>query len=805
MIVKDNDSPRDTAPDYAAWDMFLLMQVCDDTYCPTTPDNTLVTGDGQVYTHYQTQNGGGYNYYPWNYRGYVGAQSRPFTGHSSVQNRIFPSSKNYAQPNEQLSMDIDIGSHTNGNLTADARWGLNLYGAREELDFNTISWEVIYPTSTHPDRTPPNLDGSSPTEEWHGNTDDIIFHYPDQAECLQATSDDPAIDPKAQACIAWIEVPEDTQPPVAWYSWTGDFRTYYVRVKANVLDGAPGNSNLEVRRQTYKYDPVTNQLTGIGANNMTSTWHWTSHYYNQYDSLLIEPQFGVNATLSAPIAYPRNSTFSYIFDVENEGNSADNGIYGIFWLPKDGVNGNEFTPGYEKVFLNRGMEDILLEQSSDPACFSDPLNNSIAWDVMNLTSSTRPGYASESVDVVDPSSSCLRIRRDPNSSLNIEMDEKLSAAIDIFIPDDVTLEDKKIFGRGLGGSRVDFGGVNNLAPVETVNRETLVGTYITLGAEKSFEFDFTRPGFVKWILHYTNETGSGTGFVEIEDNLPSELTFDSLAEPLDTGGSGFGNEEQCPASPNPSTCEPISPNPDGTGGTLRFTVNNLSPNDGNPNSGSDEGDIVIWTKLKDDITPGTLIENCMLVVPTAGGTSGYGCSNFTTGSIDITKTQENFTPDRGINGNNYQAVRAGDEYTYTVTATNNDNSPKYLRIYDDLSAYLEYVPGTFEINGIILPDTNVQDNGSNLFIDYRHANLIEPNNDLTLNFKVKVKSNTVPLDEIVPNSSLVTSCNDFGDDTTCLPAEQTNTVEVQYENSPPTAQDDTASTDMNTPVDRRTG
>ncbi|MFW5720329.1 MAG: Ig-like domain-containing protein, partial [Candidatus Dojkabacteria bacterium] len=227
---------------------------------------------------------------------------------------------------------------------------------------------------------------------------------------------------------------------------------------------------------------------------------------------------------------------------------------------------------------------------------------------------------------------------------------------------------------------------------------------------------------------------------------------------------------------------------------------NLSPNDGNPGTGSDEGDIVIWTRIKDSTPPDTIVENCMLVTPTAGGTSGYHCTNFTTGNVDSTKVQGDFTPDRGTTPGGYQEVQAEDTFTYTLTVTNNSAGSRYLRVYDELHRYLAYVPGTFTVNGIVLPDTNVHDTGTNLVIDYRHPAVVAQGSDLTVTFTVKVRPHVAAVDDIIPNVGLVTSCNEFSNDSSCLPAEQTAIVEVQYGNGSPTAVDDTATTSLGTPV-----
>jgi hypothetical protein len=547
---------------------------------------------------------------------------------------------------------------------------------------------------------------------------------------------------------------------------------------------------ITVYGQAREHDTTTGLPTKLGANNMDDLWPnrpvvYQEFYHNRADSITILPTYGVNASLNAPSYYPYDSTFSYVLEVENDGNTYNNGIYGLLRLPREGIHGNEFTPEYEKVYVNR--DGMIIEETTDEGCFTDPLGSGISWTEIGEQATTRTGYEEETDRVIDSEARCLRVRHDGESE-NIRAGDRILIAMDIHILNDVSLENKSIFGRGLGGSSTSFGAGTNLDSVETVTRETTVGNLLEVDGEKGHEYEVDQAQVVRWEITYRNATGSNTGFVTITDTLPDELEYIGLAEPLDTGGLGYGNEEQCT---NPPNCYPENTSLDGSGGLLTFTVNNLAPDDGNPGSGHDEGDIKFWARVKEGIASGTIIENCMQVSPDEGGTSGEDCSSIQTADYDVAKEQGDFDPDRGTS-EGYQVVKVGDRFEYRLIVINTTPTARYFTLYDEIPRELRYIQGTIQVDGQPVSDGFIINNE----LLYEHGSIIEPNDEIVLSFGVEVNDTGVA-GGIIENYGLIYSCSDRTDIGTCSPALQTNAVEVQYDGYPnrqPNAVDDEAVT-----------
>ncbi len=62
LFVKHLDNPVNIGPDYGEWTIDTLMQLCNNTYCNEAPDETSFRMDGKVYTYYDSQVFGPFNY-----------------------------------------------------------------------------------------------------------------------------------------------------------------------------------------------------------------------------------------------------------------------------------------------------------------------------------------------------------------------------------------------------------------------------------------------------------------------------------------------------------------------------------------------------------------------------------------------------------------------------------------------------------------------------------------------------------------------------------------------------------------------
>jgi len=125
---------------------------------------------------------------------------------------------------------------------------------------------------------------------------------------------------------------------------------------------------------------------------------------------------------------------------------------------------------------------VMVEYTENAACFTDP--QGCVWIEMPLQETGRTGYKAETISAMDPNATCVRIRRRPTSTTHFNPADTISAAIDVIIPDNISLEGKRLYNRALAGASKLFGGASDLSPIETINVRTIVSSEISVSMEK---------------------------------------------------------------------------------------------------------------------------------------------------------------------------------------------------------------------------------------------------------------------------------------------------------------------------------
>ncbi len=215
---------------------------------------------------------------------------------------------------------------------------------------------------------------------------------------------------------------------------------YRFRLNVPILMTTPANTVLD-----FVAEVRTNDLTSRGADNAVDPARWAPDNYTATTSVMVLELPGLDAGKTGPVVRKPGDVLTYALDVRNTGNTPNNGWYLVDWLPRNGVNGSELTPEYRQVFVKQAPDDLIVEYSTDTACFTNPLGGT--WTAMALTPTVRPGYLAETVDTVNPDAVCLRIRRNPGATEPFNPGDTMLAALDVQIPNDLTLDGKvrKIF------------------------------------------------------------------------------------------------------------------------------------------------------------------------------------------------------------------------------------------------------------------------------------------------------------------------------------------------------------------------
>lgn len=741
LVVKDDDYPAWQAPDYGGWTPRLLWRVCDGSYgCAELPDGTAMSlVGGTIFTYETFTNPAGTAHECQTYNGWT----------LYKEQKSWP--KVYTWPEEDQApagqtahIVLNPENYNYASQFVDGRWGVNLFAARAYIDLAGLAGEVLTNGFNLP-KPDQNITGQSCTMA------DISFHAPNPAACLAAASaDDPV-------CLAWWEVPPACQPPNGWgYQIAGNsgkdnyVQLYRFRLNAPILRTTPANTVLD-----FTAEVRTNDLSRRGADNAVAPARWPVSHYTATAAVTVLEVPGLDAAKTGPAARKPGDALTYTLEVQNIGNTPNPGWYLVDWLPREGVNNSELTPDYHRVFVDQSADEVIVEYSTDAACFTSPSSGS--WTALTLQSTSRPGYLAQTIEVVPAAGTCVRLRRNPAAAGSFSPGATIRAALDVLLPNDPALEGKTLFNRALAGAAAEFGATTAVAPVETVNVRTLVSSEIVVQIEKTVTIDPTRAGWIKWTLRVHNASGSPAVNISVVDDLPLELSYEGLAESLPDGWSLL----EAPATGD-------------LGGQLEIMIAELAPDDGNPGSGGDEGSIAFWTHAGDAAPTGAAITNCATVAPETG-LGGQACASTGLPALEAAKAQvvADCLPDTAL-----PDVYTGDVFSYLITAANLEYQAMYLGIYDALDDYLDYQVGTLRINGATASDAAFAGD----ILDYRTVELLNPGEILTISFDVRV-SDLAPHNWLIENLALIMAFTDpldpFG---SAWVAIETNHTVVRVEN-----------------------
>jgi hypothetical protein len=764
LTVKDDDNPSTQAPDYGQFSSNLIFRVCDGSFgCLQESEGTVIRMQGvfsKTYTYQTIQQP--YARVCYTNSGYLGY----------LEDRSWPKVYTWSEVNQVKSGEIaqiiiNPHNHNKASQYTDGRWVVNLFNIRNSIDLNNVTGEVLTAGLNIP-YDDQNIEGES------CNVNNIVFHAPNGTNCLAA------VDSNDPACMAWWEVPEACQLPNGWgyRDVTTDnqdeyIRSYQFRLNAPIKPTVSAGTTL-----TFTSEVRTIDLTQLGADNAVDIARWGAGNYTATTDITVLSLPAVDVSKTGPAIWPDDSTFTYNTEVENEGNGPNNGIYLVDKLPKAGDSfGSDFTPEYQKVYLNLAAADGIVEYSTEGTCVADPIGGT--WTDIPLQATGRSGYQSETSNNLDANTTCVRIRIDPGSSMQLNPGESILGAIDIHIPNG-TAEGLNLYNKALAGSNAAWNGLN-LSPVETTLVQTQVGQSVVLDIEKEHEIDPTREGWIKWRIKYANKSATPVTNTTIEDTLPNELIYEGIIDPLDP-------HESC----NPSECTIINSNPDGTGGSLSYTIAVLEGDDGDPNGGLDQGELTFWTRITEGIGQGVTIENCSVIIPDGAGQGDTACHSFQTGSITIDKSQ---TVEPDIGGEPAEVERGIGRINYTIIAVNNEASGVYFNIYDVIPEEGTYIPGTLKINGATAADDFITEG----ILNYQFVTETDPGDTVTIEYGIDVRSD-IEANQLIENSAYISFCLDNMDLTTCLPAQETNIVEAKVINIPPVAEEDYGVTDYKTEI-----
>ncbi|MCK5229579.1 MAG: hypothetical protein KAR13_04895, partial [Desulfobulbaceae bacterium] len=595
----------------------------------------------------------------------------------------------------------------------DGRWVVNLFGLRDSIDLQAVTGEVIINGFEIP-----GPDQNITGQECNPG-DDISFHFPDPAGCLSAASADD------EACMAWWEVSDACQPPNGWGRIITNNRfhddyveIYRFRLNAPILNTTPAGTELD-----FVAEVRTNDLGEIGADNAVDAARWDPENFTASCSLTVLEQPGLDAAKDGPVNRMYGDTFTYTFEVKNLGNTPNDGWYLIEMLPIEKRNSCEFTPEYGKVYIDgKGIIVEFTEDESSGIPFPPPV-----WTSMTLQRSLRPGYRLETVKVVPKSAKYLRLRQDSSSSLHFNPGDTRLCAFDVTIPDDFTLLGKRLYNKAVIGASTTFGAPSTILPLETLNVRTTVSKEPAVEIEKAFSIDPSTPRAIWWTLRVHNTSGTTAEKIVVTDELPPEIYYKDIELP-----KGWELLEE----------------PSGPGGQVLIGIEELMPDDGTAGSGDDEGVISILCILG-DVPPGTVIENCAIAVP-GTGVGGEDCVATSVPNLEVDKDMD--AADR-IADTSVIDVFPGDVIRYMITATNLFGHAVFINVYDNLSSYVDYVPGTFRVNGAAASDSYFS--GGDL--DYAYPDQLDPDETLLLDFNVRVKS-SASHSRTIRNTAVIATC-----------------------------------------------
>ncbi|MFM7534723.1 MAG: choice-of-anchor C family protein, partial [Acidimicrobiales bacterium] len=391
LYVKWDDNPPWVPPDYGWWVSHTVWRMADGSFgVPELPDGTSVSVNsgltGWSYQRVSAPNmrncgttGGG--------SAVKGSWSYPMVRNLTAEPVAVPA----GQP-----AVVTLVPHNRNAASArvDGRWAFNLFAVRNQVDLDNVSGSVV------------SAGFSVPAG---GNVAGITFTPPNRAACLAATSS------TGTACLAVWTVPLDTQVPNAWGNKDvgGDdyVSPYRFRLSVPILRTVPAGTVL-----SFTGEVRTSTLAALGADNAAPvSYHGVDSYSSSTTVSVLESPL-VTVDHSGPANWPRASTFTWVGSTTNSGNAPSNGIYAVSRLPVAGVGGNQFTPGYGKVYVTRPAADLVVETSTDAACLTTPTTGT--WTGLALVASARAGYVAETSAAVAAGARCVRVRRNPSSSVS---------------------------------------------------------------------------------------------------------------------------------------------------------------------------------------------------------------------------------------------------------------------------------------------------------------------------------------------------------------------------------------------------
>lgn len=734
LAVKTNDNTSVGATDYGLFRAQAVWRVCDGSYgCAQSPENTAVKVTGNTYTYQQTQAPFARSCSTMNgYTAYVRSVSYPKAYTTAVQQNV---------PAGGVA-SIVLSPH-NSNFASqfvDGHWSFDLSAIASSIDLDNVTGEVIT-TGLNLPKANQNVQGQV------CDVNDIVF-----------------VAPTAANPIAYWNIPDRCQIPNGWgyriannTSQDNIVPAYQLKLNAPIKTTTLANTVLNFPGQIRRKD-----LSAAGAENAVTTTRWAASNYQSIAAITVQENPSVNGSKSAPSGWPINSTFSYNMAIENQGNTSLAGYFLLDELPRAGTNGSEFDPVYGSVFVNASASDISIERSEDSQCSVDHLN--AVWLTESLSPTSRAGFQVQTA-ALPPTTLCIRFRRSPSGPWLLPQ-QNIYLAVDMTIPDDVFLSGKNIYNKAALGVTDVFGGTSNITTTETALVTTTVDGAVVLGASKSTSATIDKPGQIAWLLGYHNASGTDALAVTVSDTLPADTTYQGLVQALPSGVTCKNGSAGDINNDGIDDCAIINTAPAGSGGTLEFEIALLTPSDGNPGAGTDEGQIGVWTTLQ---TTG-VTQNCVYAIP-SGGVTGSGCADGQLSSLNFSKSQ---WVDTGRTGT-IPKVYFGETIKYTLTAENTGATAKYVRLEDQLPAEVSFLPGSLLIDGASASDGLIS--GGKL--SYISILPLAPGAQTIVEISAQLISGTAS--SLVSNQANSMLCGSRTDVNTCTGALASNQVQAEIE------------------------
>lgn len=232
----------------------------------------------------------------------------------------------------------------------------------------------------------------------------------------------------------------------------------------------------------------------------------------------------------------------------------------------------------------------------------------------------------------------------------------------------------------------------------------------------------------------------------------------------DTDSDGLADcIDNCPDTPNQDQSDNDN---DGIGDAC-----DNCPTTSNPDQTDTDGDGI-----------GDACDNCPTMsnpdqTDTDGDGIGDACET-PAGDVDIRKEQQVKPGQDG--GPSQPVVSHGDTLSYTITATNLFEDPVILVITDALSALLDYVAGTLNVNGDSVTDDYFS--GEDI-LEYTSEDMLAYQESLFISFEATVRDDA-PYGSIIENVALL-SAYSIGSDIPLVFEKSSNIVQVQVQETKP--------------------